>query len=620
MEEHQVAVYIDFENIVISAEEIYGRCDMDRLLEIASKYGRCVIKRAYGDWTRFSRYRQELIEHAIDLTQLFRYGSYSKKNSADIVMAVDALEAALTRTGLHTFVLVTGDSDFSAVARKLRGYGKRVVGIGLRDATSDVLVRSCDEFIIYDTLVDSEEASSAYDIEQARQLLLTVMQQLTARAKDLPIPVSAVRQDMIRHDPDFDETALGFRQFRHFLEAQKDLVTVVAANGGFQITLRSTLVARTEIDQTLLYRTALNTSGLRLIDQRTRREILQNLYTLFAHEPGMYTWNDAILQLKERYDADNVLRSRDEIQDVARLLKLAAVFEPRPQSWELDTLMLHQDRDVQDFIRQCESVYITQLIQKNLDLRTELLSTLLYGKADREEEVRMLIELAESNQPEMAASPEVSTNGYTWPRHLAENSEVQIVLRDLANWRLDEDPSLDEAIKLNNQGLQIRTADFERARVYFLKAAKMMYELLHSRQPGTSLMDLEWYLASYCAATAGALLSPQLPRCFQLLHCLFCAGQRDRTRVGQGAQTSSAHAFILFHNCAQRTQRSAQGLARAHPPGAVGRFAAQPPQRTGASALARDGARAGAHQLAAVARDYSTIGLFGRRRSTARRA
>jgi uncharacterized LabA/DUF88 family protein len=125
MEEH-VAVYIDFENIAISAEEAYGRCDLDKVLEVAAKYGRCVVKKAYGDWTRFSRYRQELIEHAIDLTQLFRYGSYSKKNSADIVMAVDALETAITRQGINTFVLVTGDSDFSAVARKLREYGNNI--------------------------------------------------------------------------------------------------------------------------------------------------------------------------------------------------------------------------------------------------------------------------------------------------------------------------------------------------------------------------------------------------------------------------------------------------------------------------------------------------------------
>ncbi|MBI1295855.1 NYN domain-containing protein [bacterium] len=506
MEEH-VAVYIDFENIAISAEEAYGRCDLDKVLEVAAKYGRCVLKKAYGDWTRFSRYRQELIEHAIDLTQLFRYGSYSKKNSADIVMAVDALETAITRPGISTFVLVTGDSDFSAVARKLREYGKHVIGIGLRDATSDVLVRSCDEFIIYDTLVDGEDSTTNYDIEQARQLLLTVVQQLGSRSKETAMPINVVRQEMVKLDADFDEAALGFRQFRYFIEAQKDLVSVQFSNNGYYVSLRSTLVARAEIDHTLQYRTALNTSGFRLVEQHTRQDVLQNLYTLLAAEPGVYTLTDAVLQLKENYDAENILRSRDEIQDVAKLLKMAAVLEPHPQSWELDTLTLRKELSIQDFVRQCESVYLTVLLQKNLDLRSSLLSTLLYGKADREDEVRQLKQLAQANQADADTPAQSVNNGYVWPRHLAESPEVQIVLTDLTNWSLDEEASLDAATRLNNQGLRIRTADFERARVYFLKAAKMMYEMLNNRQPGASLMDLEWYLASYCAATAGAHFS-----------------------------------------------------------------------------------------------------------------
>ena len=506
MEEH-VAVYIDFENIAISAEEAYGRCDLDKVLEVAAKYGRCVVKKAYGDWTRFSRYRQELIEHAIDLTQLFRYGSYSKKNSADIVMAVDALETAITRQGINTFVLVTGDSDFSAVARKLREYGKHVIGIGLRDATSDVLVRSCDEFILYDTLVDGEDNTTSYDIEQARQLLLTVVQQLGSRSKETAMPIHVIRQEMVKLDADFDEASLGFRQFRYFIEAQKDLVSVQFNNNGYYVSLRSTLVARAEIDHTLQYRTALNTSGFRLVEQHTRQDVLQNLYTLLVTEPGVYTLTDAVLQLKENYDAENILRSRDEIQDVAKLLKMAAVLDPHPQSWELDTLTLRNELSIQDFVRQCESVYLTVLLQKNLDLRSSLLSTLLYGKADREDEVRQLKQLAQANQANAAAPAQSVNNGYLWPRHLAESPEVQIVLTDLTNWSLDEEASLDAATRLNNQGLRIRTADFERARVYFLKAAKMMYEMLNNRQPGASLMDLEWYLASYCAATAGAHFS-----------------------------------------------------------------------------------------------------------------
>lgn len=504
--EEQVAVYIDFENIAISAEEAYGRCDLGKVLGEAEKYGRCVIKRAYGDWTRFSRYRQELIEHAVDLTQLFRYGSYSKKNSADIVMAVDTLETALTQHQIATFVLVTGDSDFSAVARKLRGYGKRVVGIGLRDATSEVLVRSCDEFMLYDTLVESEETANTFDAEQGRQLLLTAMRQLNPRFENGLIPASNVKYEMLKLYPDFDEATLGYRQFRHFLDAQQDLVKTSVTDAGYMVSLRPALISKSDIDRTLQYRTALNTAGYRLVERHTRQEILRDLYTLLHENPNSLTFTDAILELKDQYDASNVLRSREEVQDVVKLLKQAAVLSPQPQSWELDTLTLKPDLSLQEFTLQCESVYITILLQKNIDVRWDVLSVLLYGKTDQQDLVEKLRKRAQANLPETGV-PDATANGYEWPHHLATSEEIQVVFQDLMNWRLDGEPSLEEAVKLNNQGLRIRTADFEQARVYFLRAAKMMYELLQNRQPGASLMDLEWYLASYCAATAGAHFS-----------------------------------------------------------------------------------------------------------------
>jgi uncharacterized protein (TIGR00288 family) len=504
--EEQVAVYIDFENLVISAEEIFGRCDLAKVLGAAEKYGRCVIKRAYGDWTRFSRYRQEMMEQGVDLTQLFRYGAYSKKNAADIVMAVDALEAGLMRTNIQTFVLVTGDSDFSAVARKLREYGRRVVGIGLRDATSEVLVRSCDDFIIYDALIEEDELLGSFDVEQARQLLLKAMRQLTVEEPRSAVSTSGVQSQMLKLDPTFDETLLGFRQFRQFLEAQRDLLVFRSSSSGIHVALRSTGSDRSQIDQTLQYRTALNTAGFRLVEHHIRQEILLNLHAILCSHPGRLTWTDMVLRAKEQYDSQNLLRSREEIQDVARLIKLANVLEPRPQSWELDPLTLIPDLAAQEFVLRCDSVYLTVLAQKNLPLKPALLSNLLYGKMDQEEEIGHLLGLAQENQPESMTTAQI-LNGYQWPRHLAESKEIQVILRDLAQYHLDEESSLDAANRLNDQGLRIRTADFERARIYFLKAARMMYELLRERQPGASLMDLEWYMASYCASTAGAFFS-----------------------------------------------------------------------------------------------------------------
>ena len=410
----QVAIYIDFENIAISAEEAYGRCDIEKFIGVAESYGRCAIKRAYGDWTRFTRYRQELLENAIDLTQLFRYGNYTKKNSADIVMAVDVIEAALTNPALGTFVLVTGDSDFTAVARKLRGYGRRVVGIGLRDATSDLLVRSCDEFIIYDTLMEKDESSTGFQLDDARQLALSTLQQLMPRFENGQVPVATLQQEMESRRPDLDIPALGFRGLQHFLEAQKELTIFAQAGDEPLVSLRSTLTARSEIDQILQYRTALNTAGFRLVEREIRQDVLQALYNLLSNEPATHTLDEAVLRLKEQYDGANLLRSRDDIQEVVRLIKQAGALASQPESWELDPLTLQPDLALADFMRLCESVYVVVLVQRNLTVDEEALARLLYGRADAREEVRALQALAGDAHTD-TNTPARLENGYNCP-------------------------------------------------------------------------------------------------------------------------------------------------------------------------------------------------------------
>lgn len=499
----QVALYIDFENIAISAEEAYGRCDIEKIVRVAGSYGRCIIKQAYGDWTRFNRYRQELLEQAIDLTQLFRYGNYTKKNSADIVMAVDVIEAALTNPTLTTFVLVTGDSDFTAVARKLRGYGRRVVGIGLQDATSDLLVRSCDDFVIYDGLMERDERSNTFQLNEARQFVLFTLQSLVRRNPAGRVPLAALAAEIATHRPDIDIAKLGFPRLEYLLEAQKEVVLITRPGEDPLVAFRSTYVARNEIDRTLQYRTALNTAGFGLVDRETRQDVLQSLYSLLSSEPGVHTLDGAIRRLKEQYDGANLLRSRDDIQEVAQLIKQASVLACQPESWDLDNLTLLSSLSQPDFVRGCESVYVAVLVQRNLEIDENALALLLYGRADALEEVKALRELAINAQRKMNEVAPLD-NSHKLPRHLAENQDAHIALQDLVHWRLEEKPSLEEATRLNGEGLEARTADFEQARVHFLKAAKMMYMLLLDKQPGASLMDMEWYLASYCAATAGA--------------------------------------------------------------------------------------------------------------------
>jgi uncharacterized LabA/DUF88 family protein len=137
----QLAIFIDFENIALWAEREFFDFEITDLIEALQTRGPAVVKRAYADWSRFTRYRDGMMNNSIDLIQI--YSVRAGKNRADIRMAIDAFEIALTRPQIHTYVIVSGDSDFSPLAAKLREYGHYTIGIGPRSITHNLLVRSC---------------------------------------------------------------------------------------------------------------------------------------------------------------------------------------------------------------------------------------------------------------------------------------------------------------------------------------------------------------------------------------------------------------------------------------------------------------------------------------------
>lgn len=501
----QVALFIDFENVAITAEEVHGRFDLSVIMEAVAQWGRCTIRRAYCDWTAFSTYQQDLIEHSIELTQLFRYSARHRKNAADIQMVVDALEAAFAHPEITTFVLVTGDSDFSAVARKLRAYGKTVVGMGLRQSTSEVLVKACDYFVLYDTLIEPDTRTATHRLERARLLLLGAMRTLLPQVGADVVNASQLKVMMLKMDSAFNEVELGYRQFRDFLEAQSDLIKVKMDEKVLWVALKPSAELEPAQDDMLAYRVSFSAAGLRLMDPYARTGILQDLYRLLVDAPGIYTLERAELQLKAQYDANNVLRSREEVRDVVALVKPTDVFQERPQSWQLDQLTLRTGLSGQEFVDQCESAYLVVLLQKNLDIKPDLLALLIFGTLDQQARVERLADIAThicNNHKE--GTPEETPRVNDWRCHFQNIPELRDVLQDLDVITLEDPSSLARAAELNDMGMRVRTTDFERARLHFLKAARMICDLLTANEPGASLSDLQWYLASYCAASAGA--------------------------------------------------------------------------------------------------------------------
>src|SRR5262244_202522 len=149
--ERSLAIFIDFENLALGFQNRRDRFDIERVLERLVEKGKIVAKKAYADWSRFASYTAPLHEAAIELVEIPRRGQ-SGKNSADIRLVVDAMDLAHSKDHIDTFVIVSGDSDFSPLVSKLKELGKHVIGLGMQESTSELLRDNCDEFIYYEDL------------------------------------------------------------------------------------------------------------------------------------------------------------------------------------------------------------------------------------------------------------------------------------------------------------------------------------------------------------------------------------------------------------------------------------------------------------------------------------
>src|SRR5437762_1456984 len=153
--ERSLAVFIDFENLALGFQGRRDRFDIARVLERLVEKGKIVAKKAYADWSRFLPYTAPLHEAAIELVEIPRRAQ-SGKNSADIRLCVDAMDLAYSKEHIDTFVVVSGDSDFSPLVSKLKENGKHVIGLGMQQSTSDLLRDNCDEFIYYEDLAPQQ--------------------------------------------------------------------------------------------------------------------------------------------------------------------------------------------------------------------------------------------------------------------------------------------------------------------------------------------------------------------------------------------------------------------------------------------------------------------------------
>jgi uncharacterized protein (TIGR00288 family) len=235
-EARNLAVFCDFENVALGVREArYAQFDMEKVLERLLLKGSIVVKKAYCDWERYKEFKSAMHAASFELIEI-PHVRQSGKNSADIRMVVDALDLCYTKSHVDTFVIVSGDSDFSPLVSKLRENAKTVIGVGVKNSSSDLLIANCDEFIYYDDLVRADEqkrraakkrresAPAGEDKKQeAFDLMLETLNALVAeRGEDERIWGSMVKQALKRRKPGFNESYYGFRAFSDLLEDAQD--------------------------------------------------------------------------------------------------------------------------------------------------------------------------------------------------------------------------------------------------------------------------------------------------------------------------------------------------------------------------------------------------------------
>ncbi len=257
-ENTSMALFCDFENVALGVRDAkLGAFDISKVLERLLLKGSIVVKKAYCDWDRYKDFKAPMHEAAFELIEI-PHVRQSGKNSADIRMVVDALDLCYTKAHVDTFVIISGDSDFSPLVSKLRENNKRVIGVGVKDSTSNLLSANCDEFIFYEDLVQviaarkkpvvkkpaTAKGESKSGNREAKSVVVkseedkradlfefltnTVEALIAERGSDEKIWASMVKSTMQRRRPGFNESAYGYRSFKELVEdAQRHKLLVI---------------------------------------------------------------------------------------------------------------------------------------------------------------------------------------------------------------------------------------------------------------------------------------------------------------------------------------------------------------------------------------------------------
>lgn len=246
-DEERIALFLDYENLAIGARDRGGPLDIGVIMDALSERGRIVIRRAYADWNLFASDRQALVAQRIEMIEIPQRTGMVRKNAADIKLAVDALELAFERAFITTFVIASGDSDFTPLVGKLRELNRQVIGVGVEGSTSELLPGACDEFIFYERLLgpgtgpaprrrrrrERDNGDAEEEVSDIASMSRLVMRTLTGlqRSSSGPVLSSMIKRAILRKDPTFSEGDYGFRTWGELMDHLESMGVVNLSAG-----------------------------------------------------------------------------------------------------------------------------------------------------------------------------------------------------------------------------------------------------------------------------------------------------------------------------------------------------------------------------------------------------
>ena len=540
---NQIAVFIDFENVALWAEQEFLDFELTPLMEYLQSRGPVVLKRCYGDWSRFSRYREELMNNAIDLIQI--YSVRAGKNRADIRMALDAMETAMTRTQIQTFVIVSGDSDFGPLVNKLREYGKYTLGIGPRAVTHPLLSRACDEFVYLEAVLnDYHEMDELADqtmranSEEARSLLVKALR-VHGQRGELPVLATNLKQSMLMLDPAFNETNFGYAQFKSWLDNNNDLLQLFmremqlyVAPKDFSLPVESGEMrpwqeengAVSDVqrafafrDNDLLtakpplrvqYKQIFNRLKMTVVDLSTRRDVLRDIYRELSEHAGERTTDELLEEICSRYETQGLIRSKTMLRQIWQMGFRQRAFDYRGQvaSVHVPVWLADEIDSEATFVHRAESGFVYAVINAGLEIDKSELAAILLNDPDQTDYIDSLLRDLEARGLILTQE-----GRYAMPGHhvipFATEPALQPVCYDVEHVQLPDNMprTVDKAKALAKTAMLQRSQDFAASARSYLYACCVQWEAVEAGEPGANLEDLRWYMASYASVKAGEL-------------------------------------------------------------------------------------------------------------------